>query len=171
MKKRASLYNTHLNSLQCNFTIVLTFNHLLYNFKELTVACLFAAWYDNYFWGCWEDWKWFSQTSLHLSSFRDQLCSWHFALWWCSLLLQLLWYETWPELLFFIRYFRHASGTLVILSKNLAEYININRLVTNALTGKTGSGFNRQFCFKFWANDKLRLCRLTLIYWWKDLKI
>lgn len=29
----------------------------------------------------------------------------------------------------FFRYFRHASGSLVILSKNLVQYININRLV------------------------------------------
>lgn len=28
------------------------------------------------------------------------------------------------------RYFRHAAGSLVILSKNLAQYININRLVS-----------------------------------------
>ena len=30
--------------------------------------------------------------------------------------------------LFYFRYFRHATGSLVILSKNLAQYININRL-------------------------------------------
>ena len=29
----------------------------------------------------------------------------------------------------FFRYFRHASGSLIILSKNLVQYININRLV------------------------------------------
>ncbi|CAL5193163.1 unnamed protein product [Lathyrus oleraceus] len=30
-------------------------------------------------------------------------------------------------------YFRHASGSLVILSKNLAQYININRLILMVL--------------------------------------
>lgn len=34
-----------------------------------------------------------------------------------------------PYLSFVIfRYFRHAAGSLIILSKNLAQYININRL-------------------------------------------
>ena len=40
------------------------------------------------------------------------------------------------------RYFRHASGSLVILSKNLAQYININRLVLNVLFAQGGSVCN-----------------------------
>ena len=81
--------------------------------------------------------------SLHLSSFRDQLCTWHFSLWWCCLLLQFPWKWNLTMITFSLfSYFRHAGGSLVILSKNLAQYVNINRLVVNALTGKTGFGFN-----------------------------
>ncbi|GAU15076.1 hypothetical protein TSUD_08140 [Trifolium subterraneum] len=43
------------------------------------------------------------------------------------------------NLLFILRYFRHAAGSLVILSKNLAQYININRLVLNVLFAQGGS--------------------------------
>ena len=47
-------------------------------------------------------------------------------------------------------YFRHAGSALIILSKNLAQYVNINRLVVNAFTGKTRCGFNQKFVFLFW---------------------
>ena len=60
--------------------------------------------------------------------------------------------------LFCFRYFRHATGSLVILSKNLAQYININRLVFP----HCGKGFNQtkigsysliQRCFNINAVD------------------
>lgn len=34
-----------------------------------------------------------------------------------------------------IRYFRHAAGSAFVLSKNLAQYININRLVVGEISG------------------------------------
>ncbi|TKY58122.1 beta-1,3-galactosyltransferase 10 [Spatholobus suberectus] len=36
-------------------------------------------------------------------------------------------------------YFRHAAGSLVIISKNLAQYININRLVLNVISAQGGT--------------------------------
>lgn len=62
---------------------------------------------------------------------------------------------------FVFRYFRHASGSLVILSKNLAQYININRLVLMVL--------NVSFFFNsvsFWKILSPILSSYLVIYLW-----
>lgn len=38
------------------------------------------------------------------------------------------------------RYFRHAWGSLLVLSKNLAQYINVNRLAINNQQEKLEGG-------------------------------
>ena len=46
---------------------------------------------------------------------------------------------------FVFRYFRHAAGALVIISKNLAQYININRSVLSYLSAQGGFGLEKNF--------------------------
>lgn len=62
--------------------------------------------------------NWWFEPSFH---FPRCQCTLPFS-WSLPLLSTVKWHE------FLFRYFRHAAGSVLVLSKNLAQYINTNRL-------------------------------------------
>lgn len=54
------------------------------------------------------------------------------------------------------RYFRHAGSSLIILSKNLAQYININRFVVNVIN-RFSFGYKCRYKLSSYENEFVRL--------------
>lgn len=60
------------------------------------------------------------------------------------------------KLFFPSRYFRHAGSSLIILSKNLAQYININRFVVNVIN-RFSFGYKCRYKLSSYENEFVRL--------------